>query len=342
MQKRTLGRTGVMVSPICLGTMMFGGQTNQKDSARIISHAFDNGVNFIDTADVYCKGDSEVIVGKAIRKNRDQWVLASKVGLGMNMMPDGGGLSRHYVMNALEASLKRLGTDVIDIYYVHRHDPRTEMEETVRAFGDMIAAGKIRYWALSNVRAWHIAHYMGLCRALNVPQPIALQPYYNLLNRMPEVEHIPAAHHFGMGVVPYSPIARGLLTGKYAKGAKPPAGSRAARKDPRFMSTEWRDESLAVVEKLSAHVAGQRRSLVHFAVAWLLNNAAISSVIAGPRTMEQWKAYLGAEAYPWSAADEKLVDSLVTPGQPSTPGYFDPKEPAEGRFPVPPAGGGAV
>ncbi|MGD9867996.1 MAG: aldo/keto reductase [Hyphomicrobiales bacterium] len=337
MQHRTLGRTGLLVSPVCLGTMMFGGQTGARDANRIIAHAFDNGINFIDTADVYAGGASEKIVGKAIRKNRDKWVLATKVGLDRNSMPDEGGLSRHRVMSEVDNSLKRLGTDVIDIYYVHRHDPRTAFDEVVRTFGDLIAAGKIRYWALSNVRAWHIAHYAGLCREMNVPRPAALQPYYNLLNRSPEVELIPAAYHFGIGVVPYSPIARGLLTGKYAAGAKPPAGSRAARKDPRFMSTEWRPESLAIVEKLTAHVEKRGQSLVHFAVAWLLNSKAISSVIAGPRTFGQWQAYLGADAYPWGPEDEALVDSLVNPGQPSTPGYFDPKEPPEGRFPVHPA-----
>ncbi len=333
MQYRILGRTGVKVSRLCLGTMMFGGRTDKKESKRIIDHALDNGVNFIDTADMYCGGVSEEIVGKAIGKKRDKCVLASKVGLPIPGQPDTGGLSRRYIMNAVDASLSRLGLDHIDIYYLHRMDPDTEFEEIVHAFGDLIRAGKIRYWALSNVKAWHISHYVDLCRINSIPQPVALQPYYNLLNRTPEVEHIPAARYFGMGVVPYSPIARGVLTGKYAKGATAPKDSRAGRKDPRILATEMRDESLVIAQKLLAHACDKAATGVDFAVAWVLNNAAVTSCIAGPRTFEQWQSYFGALDYDWSAEDEKLVDSLVAPGQRSTPGYFDPKEPPEGRFP---------
>ena len=208
---------------------------------------------------MYCGGVTEEIVGKAVAKARDKWVLASKVGLPISGQPGTGGLSRHYIMNAIDASLSRLGLDHVDIYYVHRMDPDTEFEEIAGAFGDLIRAGKIRYWGLSNVRAWHIPHYVDICRMNAIPQPVALQPYYNLLNRMPEVEHIPAARHFGMGVVPYSPIARGVLTGKYASIAEAPKESRAGRKEPRILATEMRDESLEIARKLTVHAKKKTR-----------------------------------------------------------------------------------
>jgi aryl-alcohol dehydrogenase-like predicted oxidoreductase len=204
----------------------------------------------------------------------------------------------------------------------------------VRTFGDLIAAGKILHFGLSNVRAWHIPHFVYLCRAMGVPEPVAIQPYYNLMNRMPEVEVIPAARHFDMAVVPYSPLARGVLSGKYRPGAEPPAGSRAGRKDERMLMAEWRPESLGVAERLAQHASARGRSIVDYAVGWCLNNAAVTAMIAGPRTFEQWRDYIGALTYVWSAEDEALADSLVEPGHPSTPGFTDPIYPVLGRFPA--------
>ena len=179
---------------------------------------------------MYADGRSEAVIGPAIKAKRDRWVLATKVAQSTGPDVTDRGLSRRHVMQAVDASLKRLQTDHIDLYYIHRVDPDTAWEQTIAAFGDLIRQGKIREWALSNVRAWHIPHVHHLCRQLGVPQPAALQPYYNLMNRQPEVELLPAARAFGLGVVPYSPLARGVLTGKYKVNQKAdPAAAPAAR-----------------------------------------------------------------------------------------------------------------
>ncbi len=333
---RVLGRSGIKVSEICLGTMMFGGPTEEAEAARIVAHARDHGVNFIDTADVYTNGRSEEVTGRAIKAERRDWVLATKVA---NVIQDrngrtiGGGLSRRWVRQAVDMSLSRLGTDNIDLYYVHKVDPTVPWDDIVATFGDLIRSGKIGAWGLSNVRAWHIAEVAHQCRLQNVPPPIALQPYYNLLNRQPEVEVLPAARHYGLGVASYSPIARGILTAKYLPGSNAAPDTRAGRGDKRLLETEWRPESMRIAQDLAAHVAARGGSLIHFAVQWVLNNRALTSVIAGPRTFEQWTNYTDYTNYCWSADDEALVDRLVTTGHPSTPGYNDPQYPLEGRFP---------
>ena len=332
MRYRLLGTSGIRVSELCLGTMMFGGPTDAKEAQRIIDHAADAGVNFIDTANVYTEGRSEAVIGPAIKEKRDRWVLATKVAQSTGPDVTDRGLSRRHLMQAVEASLKRLQTDCIDLYYIHRVDPATGWEQTIAAFGDLIRQGKIREWALSNVKAWHIPHIHHLCRQLGVPQPAALQPYYNLMNRQPEIELLPAAKAFGLGVVPYSPLARGVLTGKYKVNQKADPGTRAGRRDRRMLESEWRPESLIIAEKLKEHAEKRGTTLVAWAAAWVLNNRTISSVIAGPRTFEQWTSYFSALAYQWTPEDEKLADSLVVPGHASTPGFIDPAYPVEGRF----------
>lgn len=335
MRYRVLGRSGISVSELCLGTMNFGGPTDEAEARRIIDHALENGVNFIDTANVYTDGRSEEIVGRALEGRRDRVIVATKVANPVgNKGPNDRGLSRIHVMQAVEASLRRLKTDHIDLYYAHRLDPKTPWEEVIRTFGDLIRQGKIRHWALSNVRGWHIAQICHLCRQLGEPEPVALQPYYNLMNRQPEVEVLPAARAFGLGIVPYSPIARGVLTGKYRLNEAPEPGSRVARQDKRMMETEWRPESLRIAEELKAHAEARGMTLIAFAVAWVLNNSAISSIIAGPRTLEEWKPYLGALEVTWTPEDEAIVDRYVVTGHPSTPGYNDPNYPIEGRFPM--------
>jgi len=335
MRYQVLGRSGISVSELCLGTMNFGGPTDEAEARRIIDHALENGVNFIDTANVYTEGRSEEIVGRALEGRRDRVILATKVAnpVGHKGLNDRG-LSRVHVMQAVEGSLRRLKTDYIDLYYVHRPDPKTPWEDVVRTFGNLVRQGKIRHWALSNVRGWQIAHICHLCRQLNEPEPVALQPYYNLMNRQPEVEVLPAARAYGLGVVPYSPVARGVLTGKYRLNEAPEPGSRVARQDKRIMETEWRPESLQIAEELKAHAEARGMTLIAFAVAWVLNNSAVSSVIAGPRTLEQWKPYLGALEVTWTPEDEAIVDRFVVTGHPSTPGYNDPNYPIEGRFPT--------
>src|SRR5438477_1750993 len=325
------GESDLEVSVICLGTMMFGDRTDAAAAQRIIASAFDAGVNFIDTADVYAKGASETIVGEGVAANRRRWVLATKVGNVMTAKPHDGGLSRRWIVQACEDSLKRLATEYIDIYYLHRDDTDTPLDETIQAVGDLTRAGKIRYFGVSNYRGWRIAEVVGLCSELGVPRPIVCQPYYNLFNRTPEVEILPACDYYGLGVVPYSPLARGVLTGKYKGGTEAPAESRVARKDPRIMETEFRAESLAIAQTLRVHAEKKGLTATQFALAWVLANRIVSSVIAGPRTFEQWSDYLTAVGTTLEADDEALVDSLVSPGHPSTPGYNDPAYPFYGR-----------
>src|SRR5215470_17990915 len=199
--------------------------------------------------------------------------------------------------------------------------------------GDLVRTGLVRYFALSNHRAWRVAEICNICDRLGIDRPIASQPHYNALNRMAEVEHLPAATYYGLGVVPYSPLARGVLTGKYDADAAPPDESRAARKDTRMMQTEWRRESLLIAKKLKAHAEERGVSPGQLAVAWVLNNRLVTSVICGPRTEAQLSDYLAALEQTFVPESEAFVNSLVAPGQPSTPGYTDPMEPVEGRIP---------
>lgn len=334
MEYRRLGESGLKVSQICLGAMMFGERTDAATASRIARAAFEAGVNFIDTADAYGDGESERIVGNIIAKNRDRWVVATKfASRTIADDPNSGGTGRKWIMRAVAASLKRLGTDYIDVYYFHRDDPETPLEESLAAMGDLIGAGKVRYFGLSNIAGWRIAEVVAQCRLLGVPRPIVLQPYYNALYRLAEVEQIPACRYHGLGVVPYSPLARGVLTGKYAPGERPPANSRAGRKEPRFMETEMRRESLIIAQTLKRHAEKRGMSAAQFALNWVLNNALVTSVLAGPRTFEQWTEYLGALDHAFEAGDEALVDKLLSPGHPSTPGYTDPKYPVTGRVP---------
>jgi len=331
MDYRRLGRSGLEVSPICLGTMMFGDRPDAAESTRIVDAAADAGINFIDTADKYAEGESERIVGKAIRAKRRHWILATKVGNPMTRRPHDGGISRRWILQACDDSLARLGTDTIDIYYLHKDDHATPLEESVAAMGELLRAGKIRYFGVSNFRGWRVNEVVNLCQQMGVPKPVVCQPYYNLLNRVPEIEILAACDHHGLGVAPYSPVARGILTGKYAPDGAAPEGSRVARRDERVIETEYREESLRIARALGQHAERTGRSLLQFALAWLWANRIVSSVIAGPRTFEQWQAYVDAIGTAWSAEDEELVDSLVTPGHPSTPGYNDPQYPFFGR-----------
>lgn len=326
-----LGASGLLVSPLCVGTMMFGDRTDAAESTRIVHAARDAGVNFIDTADAYAKTDSERIVGAAIKGERRRWILATKVGNVLTEKPVDGGLSRRWVLAACDDSLARLSTDYIDVYYLHRDDYETPLAETIGAIGDLIRAGKIRYFGVSNYRGWRIAEIVAECAAQGVPPPVVCQPYYNLLNRQPEVEILPACDYYGIGVAPYSPIARGVLTGKYVPGAPVPEDSRHSRGDARFRETEQRAESYAIAQTLAAHAAKTGRTLTQFALAWLWANRIVTSIIAGPRTLEQWQDYVAAVGTAWSDEDEALVDSLVTPGHASTHGYNDPQYPFFGR-----------
>ena len=331
MKYANLGKSPLQVSRLCLGTMMFADQTPLDEARSILGHALDMGCNFIDTADVYSLGKSEDMLGQLMTGQRHRWVLASKVGNAMSSQPNEGRYSRTWVMRACEESLRRLGTEHLDIYYLHRDFNGMNLEEPLRAIEALLRVGKIRYWGVSNFRGWRIAEMVNMARQMNMPGPVVCQPYYNLLNRMPEVEVLEACGHYGLGVVPYSPVARGVLTGKYAPGQAPEAGSRVARADKRILETEFRTESLEIAQTLRLHCERKGVSLAHFATAWVLANRHVSAVIAGPRTLAQWQDYAGALEVEITADDEAMVNSLVASGHPSTPGYNDPSYPLNGR-----------
>ncbi len=331
MQYHPLGTSNLSVSRLCLGTMMFGDQTPIDDAREIVANAHAQGVNYIDTADVYTKGASETMLGTLLKGSRHDWVLATKLGNPMTSRANEGHFSRTWMMREIDASLARLQTDYVDIYYLHKDINGMDLEEPLRALDAMLRAGKIRYWGISNFRGWRIAEAVRLAAQIGMPRPVVCQPYYNLLNRMPEVEVLPACGHYGIGVTPYSPVARGVLTGKYAPGQNPDPATRAGRADKRMVETEFREESLVIAQTLQLYAEAQGISLAQFATAWVLANPVVSSVIAGPRTLKQWKDYLPALDYVVTAADEAVVDGLVKPGHPSTPGYTDPAYPLNGR-----------
>ena len=338
MQYRQLGRSGIQVSPLCLGTMMFGGQTDEQTARAITGRALEQGVNFIDTANVYNAGRSEEVVGRLVAPNRAKWVLATKFGGGQGGWPNESGGSRKAIVAAVEASLERLGTDYIDLIYVHREDRDVRVEETAGALGDLIRDGKVRYYGLSNHRAWKIAEFSHVADSLGLDRPAASQPLYNLANRQIEQEHLTACAHYGVGVVPYSPLARGILTAKYEPGASPDADTRAGRADKRMSETEWRAESIELAQQVKRHAEARGLTSGQFAVAWVLANRLVTSAIAGPRTLAQWEDYIPALDYNWTAEDEALVDRLVATGHPSTPGYNDPGHPYLGRLADGPSG----
>ena len=327
MQYRHLGKSNLQVSALCLGAMMFGDQTDNAEAATIVADARAQGVNFIDTADVYTKGASETMLGELLKGQRHDWVLATKLGNKMSERVNESHYSRSWMLREVDASLSRLQTDHVDVLYLHRDFNGMDLQEPLFAIDALLRAGKIRYWGVSNFRAWRIAELVHGARQLGMPGPVVCQPYYNLLNRMPEVVILPACAHHGVGVTSYSPIARGVLTGKYLPGQAPEQGTRAARGDKRMAETEFREESLVIAQQLKQHAEARGVTLAQFATAWVLAHRAISSVIAGPRTLAQWQDYAPALGYTVTAEDEALVDSLVAPGHPSTPGFTDPAYP---------------
>lgn len=331
MQYRNLGRTGVKVSRLCLGTMMFGGPTSEADSIRIIHRAIDDGINFIDTANIYNAGESEVVVGKAIADRRHQVVLATKGRQAMGTGPNTSGATRLHLMRELDNSLRRLGTDFVDVYYVHTPDYETPIEETLRALDDMVRSGKVHYIACSNFRAWRLCEALWTSQRLNLHAFCCVQPLYNIVNRDIEVELLPLCQEYGVGVVSYSPLARGILTGKYKPGEAAPEGTRAARKDPRMLQAEWREDSLHVAAEVAKHCHGRGISPSQFALAWCLANPILTSIILGPRTIEQYQDNLGCLEISVTEEDEALVNSLVPPGEHSGRGFQDPAYPVTGR-----------
>jgi len=331
MEYRYLGRSALKVSPLCLGTMMFGGATDAPTAGRIVDKAREQGINFLDTADLYNGGACEEVVGRCIKASRHHWVVATKFGYNMSGRPNEGGQSRKWIFQDVEDSLRRLATDFIDILYFHRSDNSAPFEEPLRAIRDLMAQGKVRYYGISNFKAWRIAEVCRVADQLGMDRPIVSQPLYNIVDRLSEVEQLPAAGHYGIGVAPYSPLARGVLSGKYDPGKAPPADTRAGRNDVRIMQTEWRAESLEISRKVAERAKAKGVSTVAFAIAWVIRNRFVTSAIVGPRTEEQWDAYLPALEAQLDADDEIFIDALVPPGHASTPGYTDPAYPIEGR-----------
>jgi aryl-alcohol dehydrogenase-like predicted oxidoreductase len=311
--------------------MMFGGQTTEAASIDIMHRAFDQGINFVDTANMYSLGESERVVGKGLIRRRDEVVLATKGRQVMGQGPNQQGASRLHLMNELDASLKRLGTDYIDLYYTHAPDYDTPIDETLRAMDDMVRSGKVRYIACSNFRAWRLCEALWVSDKLGLDRFSCVQPLYNIVNRDIEVELLPLCQTHQVGVVSYSPLARGILTGKYAPGTKPTEGTRAARNDPRMMQAEWREESLAVSQSLAEYCQGRGTTTSQFALAWCLANPILTSVIVGPRTMEQFEDNLGCLALSLTPEDEAFVDALVPPGEHSGKGFQDTAYPIFGR-----------
>lgn len=333
MRYSRVGRSGLEVSQLCLGTFMYGGRASREDALRMVARARDAGINFIDTADQYGKGLSEEIVGEAVRGERDHWVLATKVGNPMDAGRNSRGLTRRWIHLGVENSLRRLGTDWIDVLYMHNEDPAVPLEETVGAIGDLVRAGKIRYFGVSNHSGWKVATIAMLCRQMGIDPPLFSQPHYNLADRTAEADHIPACRAHGIGVVPYSPLARGVLTGKYAPGDAPALGTRAGIADRRMMEVEWHEETLAVAQAVRERAEARGMTATAFAVLWLLDNAAVASTVIGARTPGQLEGYLAAMAHTLDADDEAFVDSLVVPGRMASAAFVDPQYPVRGRYP---------
>jgi aryl-alcohol dehydrogenase-like predicted oxidoreductase len=329
----TLGRTGVQVSPLCLGTMMFGGPTGADESSRIIHRALDAGINFLDTANVYNAGESEVVTGRAIRERRSEVILATKARHAVGEGPNDAGLSRVHLIRECENSLRRLDTDYIDLYYLHAPDWNTPLDESLRAMDQLVRQGKVRNVGCSNYYAYQVALMLGISENCRLEPISCLQPLYNLVNREAEVELLPLCAEKQIGVVPYSPLARGVLTGKYAPGEAPPEGSRAARGDRRIHQTELREESYEVAQRLRPLAEERDCTLSQLALAWVVANPIVSSAIIGPRTMEQLEDNLGALEVALTPEDERFVDDLVPPGWRTGRGYPDPNYPIRGRPP---------
>ncbi|MFL5826136.1 MAG: aldo/keto reductase [Thermoleophilaceae bacterium] len=331
MDYRTLGRTGVKVSPLCLGAMMFGqwGNPDHDDSIRIIHAALDGGINFIDTADVYSAGESEEIVGKALAGGRrDHVVLATKFHAQMGEDPNERGNSRRWIMQEVDNSLRRLQTDWIDLYQVHRPEPSTDIDETLGALTDLVHAGKIRYLGHSTFPAHEIVEAQWVAERRSRERFVSEQPPYSLLVRAVEKDVLPVCQEYGLGAIPWSPLAGGWLSGRWRKDAEAPTSRRAERIPERYdLSKPENQRKLEAADALFRLAEQHGVSLIHLALAFVLEHPAVSAAIIGPRTMEQLESQLGA-------ADVKLprevldkIDEIVPPGtnlNPADAGYEPP------------------
>jgi aryl-alcohol dehydrogenase-like predicted oxidoreductase len=321
---RSLGRTGVKVSALCLGCMMFGGKTPPGDSYDIIDRAIDDGVNFIDTANVYSVGRSEEVTGEALKRNgkRDRIVLATKVhGVMSGDDPNMQGNSRRHIMQQCEASLRRLKTDYIDLYQIHRPQPDIPIDETLRALDDLVRAGKVRYLGSSTFAAWQLVESFAVSKELGLNRFICEQPPYNLLDRRIERELLPMAQTYGMAVIPWSPLGGGLLTGKYKRGEEPPEGARFADASNPIYRRRLNDRIYDVVDGLEPIAKEKNCTLSQLALAWVLRQPGVTSPIIGPRTMEQYTDNLGALDVEITDDDRKQINRIIRRGDSVAPFY---------------------
>jgi len=313
MQYRPLGRTGVQVSTLCLGTMNFGDDCNESDSIEIVHRALDEGINFIDTADMYSQGRSEEITGKALQgANRSRAILATKV---FNRMGDGvnsWGSHRNHIIEGCHASLKRLGTDYIDLYQLHRPHPDVPIDETLRALDDLVRAGKVRSIGTSTFAAWQVTEALWASKELGLNRFVTEQPPYNLLDRRIERELIPMCQTYGIGILPWAPLAGGLLTGKYIAGQQRPMDARyASRTAPMNRDHE---AALVKVEEYVAWCGNQDLAPSDVALAWLIQQPGVTSPIIGPKSMHQYTAYMKSAELTLTTAQLADIDAIFPPG----------------------------
>ncbi len=316
MDYRILGRTGVSVSPLCLGTMMFGrwGNDDRADAIRVIHHALDAGINFVDTADVYSSGGSEEIVGEALQGRRDDVVLATKFFMPMDERANHGGGSRKWIIHEVENSLRRLRTDYIDLYQVHRPSATTDVEETLGALTDLVRQGKVRYIGSSSYSASQIVEAQWASRERHLERFVTEQPPYSILVRGIEEDILPTTQRYGMGTLVYSPLSGGWLTGRWRKDAAGTPTS-AARPSARFdMSMPANQHKLDVVEDIAQLAEKSGLSMIELALAWAINHPGVTSAIIGPRTMEQLESQLPAADVTLTPEVLDHIDDLVAPG----------------------------
>jgi aryl-alcohol dehydrogenase-like predicted oxidoreductase len=330
MENRTLGRTGIRVSTLCLGAMMFGGWGNpdHDDCIRIIHTALDSGINFVDTADVYSGGESEQVVGKALRGRRDQVVLATKFCGPMGQDPNQRGASRRWIIQECENSLRRLGTEWIDLYQVHRPDPSADVDETLGALSDLVHQGKVRVFGSSTFPAEEIVEAQWVAERRGRERFVCEQPPYSVFVRGVEASVLPTCQRYGMGVIPWSPLNGGWLTGRYRHGAPLPDTGRAARMPERFDPAKPENRrKLDLIEELLKLAADAGIPLTHLALAFVLEHPAVTSAIIGPRTMEQLVDQLPAAGVHLDRAVLDRIDELVPSGtnvNPDDAGYVPP------------------
>jgi aryl-alcohol dehydrogenase-like predicted oxidoreductase len=309
MQYKKMGRTGLKISEITLGTMIFGQQVDEAESLKIMDLAFEKGINSFDTADGYAGGRSEEIVGKALKNKRHAVVLASKVYSKQGPGPNDSGLSREHILQAVENSLRRLGTDYLDIYYAHHPDPATPIEETLRAFDSLVQQGKVRYAACSNYRAGQLVRALAVSEQRNLARFDCIQTVYNLITRDIEAELLPTCADEGVGVVVYNPLAGGLLTGKHNAMEPPPADTRFGQ-NPIYLERYWSPVNFTAVEHLKQIAAANNRKPAQFALAWVLGNAGIASAIVGASSAAQLAENLGALDVKQSPDETKACDDV--------------------------------